>query len=68
MRWHFVIAVAAILLAGFGLTLVSFSAPIARGIADVVKSPSRDASQMRGPAELPLQKIHDMSVVFSQDE
>jgi len=68
MRWHFVIAAAAILLAGFGLTLIAFLHPIAEGIAGGVKSFSSDASQTRGTAQLLIQKIHDMTVVFSQGD
>jgi hypothetical protein len=64
MRAHFVIAITAILIAGFVVTLSSFSRPTADG----VKSPSRDVSQTREPAQLPIQKIHDMSVVFSQSD
>jgi hypothetical protein len=64
MRPHSVIATTAILIAGFGVTLFSFSRPTAEG----VKSPSRDISQTREPAQLPIQKIHDMSVVFSQGD
>jgi hypothetical protein len=68
MRSHHVIAVAAILIAGFGLTLFSFSGPTAQGIAAGIKSSSRDVAQTRGAADLPLQKIYDMSVVFSQGD
>jgi hypothetical protein len=68
MRVLFVIAVAAILMAGFGVTLFSFARPIADGIANSGKSRSGDVSQARGPAQLPLQKIHDMSVVFSRGD
>lgn len=64
MRSHRAIAVAAILIAAFGVTLVSFSRPSAEGIAGGVKSPNRDVSQARGTGALPTQKIHDMTVVF----
>jgi hypothetical protein len=68
MRALFLIAVAAILMAGFGLTLFSFARPITQQIADSGKRTSGDVSQTRGTAELPMQKIHDMSVVFSHDD
>jgi hypothetical protein len=68
MRSHRVIAVAAILFAGFAVTLFSLSHPIAEGIAESDKSPSRDVSRTRGTAQLPIQKIHDMTIVFSQGE
>jgi hypothetical protein len=55
-------------MAGFGVTLFSLSRPTAEGIADGFKSPSRDVSQTRETAQLPIQKIHDMTVVFSQGD
>jgi hypothetical protein len=64
MRSHSVIAITAILIAGFGVTLSSFSRPTAEG----VKISSGDFSQTREPTQLPIQKIHDMSVVFSRDD
>jgi hypothetical protein len=60
------IAVTAILVARFGATLLSF--PTAPGIAAGIKRPTGDVSQARGTADLPIQKIHDMSVVFSWDD
>lgn len=65
MRALFVIAVTAILIAGFAATLFPF--PTAHGIVGV-KDPTGDVSQTRETAELPIQKIHDMSVVFSGDD
>ncbi len=66
MRAVFVIAVTAILIAGLGVTRFSFAYPTAQAIAGTLKSPSPDVSQARGTAELPIQRIHDMSVVFAQ--
>lgn len=68
MRSHRVIAVAAILIAAFGVTLVSFSRPGAKGIAGGTKNPSQNVSQARGTGALPTQKIHDMTVIFSQND
>ena len=66
MRALFVIAVTAILIGGFGATLLSF--PTAQGIAEGIAGPTSDVSQARRTADLPIQKIHDMSVVFSRDD
>jgi hypothetical protein len=68
MRSRRVIAVATILIAGFGVTLFSLSRPTAQGIADIARSSSMNGSQAHGPAQLPVQKMHDMSVVFSQGD
>jgi hypothetical protein len=65
MRALFVIAVTAILITAFGSTLFSFARPIAPGIADSGEGTGRDVAQPLGAAELPMQTIHDMSVVFS---
>jgi hypothetical protein len=66
MRALFVIAVIAILIAGFGATLLSF--PPAQGIAESIKNHTSDSSHALRTAEPPIQKIHDMSVVFSGDD
>jgi hypothetical protein len=68
MRALFVIAVTLILMAGFGVSLFSFARPTAQGIADSGKGTGRGDSQTRGAVELPIQKVHDMSVVFSRDD
>ena len=65
MRAPLVIAVTVILVAGFAATLLPF--PTVHGIVGV-KDPIGDVSQARGTTELPIQKIHDMSVVFSEDD
>jgi hypothetical protein len=68
MRSYCAIAVATILIAGLGVTLSSFPPPIAQGIAHPAISPSSDASQASGASRLPIQKMHDMSVVFSRED
>jgi hypothetical protein len=68
MRALFVIAVTAILMTGFGVTLFSFARPTSQRIEDSNKGAGKGVSQTRGAAELPIQKIHDMSIVFSHDD
>jgi hypothetical protein len=68
MRSYCAIAVATILLAGLGVTLSSFPLPTAQGIAHPVNSSSSDASQASGASQLAIQKMHDMSVVFSRED
>ena len=68
MRALVVIAVTAILITAFGLTPFSFARPIAPGIADIREGTGRDVAQPLRAAELPIQKIHDMNVVFSRGD
>jgi hypothetical protein len=50
----------------FGLTLIFFSAPIAVADASVVQRGSVDISEMqRSITNLPVEKLHDMTFVFS---
>jgi hypothetical protein len=66
MRAHYAIAVVAVILVGFGLKLIFFSAPIAVAHTGVVKSVSMDISEMRQSIRnLPVEKLHDMTLVFS---
>jgi hypothetical protein len=66
MRAHHAIAIVAAILVGFGLKLIFFSAPIAVADARVVKSVSMDISEMQQSIKnLPVQKLHDMTFVFS---
>jgi hypothetical protein len=67
MRAHHAIAVVAVILVVVGVKLISFAAPTAE--ADTVKSVRMDISQMHQNAKnLPVQKFHDMSVVFSDGD
>jgi hypothetical protein len=50
----------------FGLTLIFFSAPITVADASVIGRGSMDISEMqRSITNLPVEKIHDMTFVFS---
>ena len=66
MRIHHAIAVTAAILIGFGVKLFFFPAPIAEADASGVKSSSMNVLQMHSKG-LPVQKVSDMSFVFSDD-
>jgi hypothetical protein len=66
MRVHHPIAVAAAVLIGFGVKLFFFPAPIAEADAGGVKSSSLNVLQMHHKG-LPVQKMSDMTFVFSDD-
>ena len=66
MRVHHGIAIVAILLIGFGLKLTFFSGPIAAADVGSAKSVRMDISEMhQNIKNLPVEKIHDMTFVFS---
>ena len=63
---HVIIAAVAVILIGIGVKLIFFWAPTAEATILSVKSPSMDISELhRNTKNLPVQKIHDMSFVFS---
>ena len=69
MRVHHTILIVSAILVVFGLTLIFFSAPIA--VADVgsVKSVSMDISEMhQNIKNIPVEKFHDMTFVFSNGD
>ena len=67
MRAHHAIGIVAVILVGFGLKLLFFSAPIAEADLLGVRSVGMDISQMhQNNKTLPEQKIHDMTFVFSK--
>jgi hypothetical protein len=66
MRLHHAIAVTAAILIGFGVKLFFFPAPIAEADASGVKSFSINVLQMHSKG-LPVQKVNDLSFVFSND-
>ena len=66
MRLHHTIAVAAAILIGFGVKLFFFSAPTAEADASGVTSSSINVLHMHHKG-LPVQKVSDMSFVFSDD-
>ena len=67
MRAHPAIAIATVILVGFGVKLAFFPAPIASADRGSAKSVSMDASERR-TKDLPVQKIHDTTFVFSNDD
>jgi hypothetical protein len=69
MRAHHAIAVVAIILIGLGLKLTFFSAPPADADARAVESLHIDISQLQQNIKnLPEQKRHDMTFVFSEGD
>jgi hypothetical protein len=67
MRAHHAIGIVAVILVGFGLKLLFFFAPIAEADLLGVRSVGMDISQMhQNNKNLPEQKIHDMTFVFSE--
>jgi hypothetical protein len=67
MRAHHAIGIVAVILVGFGLKLLFFSAPTAEADLRGVRSVGMDISQMhQNNKNLPEQKIHDMTFVFSE--
>jgi hypothetical protein len=66
MRLHHAIVIMSAILAVFGLTLIFFSAPITVADASVVKRASVDISEMQHSIRnIPVEKLHDMTFVFS---
>jgi len=69
MRTHHVIAVVAAILVGVGVKLIFFTAPTAEADTLSVKSVGVDVSQLHQNVEkLPVQRFHDMSLVFSDGD
>jgi hypothetical protein len=66
MRSH-IIAIAIAFAAGFGVNQFFFSPTIAKTNIDAVKSVGMDVSKIH-VAEIPAQKMHDMSFVFSSND
>ncbi len=66
MRARHVIAIVTVILVGFGLKLTFFSAPIAAADVASVKSVSMDVFELQQNIKnLPVEKLHDMTFVFS---
>jgi hypothetical protein len=69
MRTHHAIAFVAIILIGLGLKLTLFSAPPADADTRAVESLHIDVSQLQQNIKnLPEQKAHDMTFVFSEGD
>jgi hypothetical protein len=67
MRVHYAIAVVAIVLIGFGLKLTFFPAPPAEAV--VLPVAAMDVFQIQQNSKnLPTQKIHDMTFVFTESD
>ena len=66
MRAHHVIAVVAVILVGVGVNLFLFSGPVIAADAGSTRSVSMDVSEMHHKIKnLPVEKFHDMTFVFS---
>jgi hypothetical protein len=64
--YHFIIAIVPVILIGFAVKVIFFSAPTAEATLLSVKGVSMDVSEMqRSTKHLPVQKIDDMTFVFS---
>jgi hypothetical protein len=67
--YHVVIAAVSVILISSGVKLIFFWAPTAEATILSFKSPSMDISELhRNTNNLPVQKIHDMSFVFSDGD
>jgi hypothetical protein len=65
MRARHVIAVVAVILVGVGVKMIFFTAATAEADSLSIKSVSVDASRLhQNGKNLPVQKFHDMSLVF----
>ena len=66
MRAHHIVAVVAAILIGVGMKLIFFTAPTAEADSNSIKSVGVDVSELhRNAKNLPVQKFHDMSLVFA---
>jgi len=65
MRSHSLIAIAAVILVGFGVKLAFFSAPNAAADLNSARNVDVSVAQTKN---LPVQKIHDMTFVFSDGD
>ena len=66
MRTHHVIAVVAVILVGVAVKLIFFAAPTAGADPLATENMGLDVSRMhQNVKNLPVQELHDMSVVFS---
>ena len=63
MRRHYAVALVAVILVGFAVKLFFFPAPR----AEAESRNSLNISRMHIGKDLPVQKLHDMSFVFSDE-
>lgn len=67
MRKRHIILTAAVILIAFGTKLLFFPVPTAEADVSRMTGAGLDISQLQqGAKDLPVQKMHDMSFVFSQ--
>ena len=72
MRAHHALAVVAVMLIGFGMKLLFFSAPAAEADTQAVSHDSINVIQMHidhpNKNNMPTQKMHDMTFIFSDND
>jgi len=69
MRAHHVIAIVAVILVGVGVKLIFLPVPSAEADLLSIKSVGMDVSQLHQNVEnLPVQKFHDLSLVFPESD
>jgi hypothetical protein len=68
MRSHHIIAIAIVLVVGFGVARFFLSSPTAEANVDTLERFSMDISKMHANTNLPDEKIHDMTFVFSHGD
>ena len=69
MRAYQGVAIVALILVGVGVKLIFFAAPTAEADSLSIKSVGLDISQMhQNTKSLPVHRLHDMSLVFSDGD
>jgi len=68
MRPYLVIAIVTVLVVGFAAKVFLFSGSSAEANVDSIKSSIMDVSKMHVNTKLPMQKMHDMTFVFSDND
>jgi hypothetical protein len=68
MRFHHVVAIAAVLVIGIGVKLFFFPAASAGANRGGIENLSMDASKIEVGTPPSIQKIHDMTVVFANGD
>lgn len=68
MRLHHAIAVVAVILIVFGAKLFFFSPPIAEAGVHGIMNPHQMHLDYRNMKDVPVQKVHDMSLVFIEGD
>jgi hypothetical protein len=68
MRPYLVIATVTVLVVGFAAKVFFFSGSSAEANVDPIKNSILDVSKMHVNTKLPMQKMHDMTFVFSDND